>query len=254
MKKFSETKNKILYIFLIDILFFTLLSTLLLYSRKKISFYITMLMGYAQQVSEVAQQTSISNLPLEQIQYLTSSIAPLTLKIKLHIYLIFPLLLYLIWSITQSIDFALIKDKSIVKEMLKHLTINLPLFGLLLLLTELLFRQLTSSVNGLTITLIILVMVFITYYYNILYSLKQRFPFKKAFKLSVSKFTRLFPLYLVNMIIFLFSFIFLWNILIKIVSSQGGYLLSTIFLMISIFCWSSYKLFLVRKIQLLDKR
>ncbi|RME54582.1 hypothetical protein D6777_03330 [Candidatus Woesearchaeota archaeon] len=255
-------KNKLYKLFLLDVSFFILLSVLLLYARDKIVTYITMLMGYAQQVSQLAQQaSSMETLPLDQVQYLTSAISPLTLKIKLIIYLFFPVALYLLWSVLQGMYYNYLNGKKFYR-VEKHFLVNLPLFGLLLILTELIFRQFTVTdainVNLWQILVITVLMLILVYYYNVLYPLMYKVKIKqlfgRTFALAFKKFYKIFPLSLLNIVLFILSFVFVWDILIKFVSTKNNYLLSLIFSIIAIFCWSFYKAFLASKVVFFNKK
>jgi hypothetical protein len=260
-----KIKKHFVKFFVADALFFTLLGALFLYLREKITKYILMLNGYAQQVSQLSELAQTQQeMVVEQMQVLAASIEPLTMKVKFLVYFVFPVALYLIWSLTQVVYYNVLQNKKFydLKGVGKFLIINLPFFAFLLLLIELIFRQITIdsaiNVNLFIIFFLIIALVLAIYVMEIAYSIMHRYDYKKLFgrtwKLVLTKSHKFFPLFLLCCLIFFICFIFLWDILIKLVSIEKNYWLSGILLIISIAGWVLYKTFVIDYYNRNDKK
>ena len=241
---------------LADMAFFALLGILLYYARRNIANSILLLQGYAGEISTLSQQVTDQGINMiGQVEAVSNVISPLMTSLKLMIYVVVPIGLYLIWCITQFVFYNLMSGKNVLdyKAKMRFFFVNIPLFGLLLLLLDLLFRQFTVdeaiNVNVYIISLLLIVMILLMYYTQILYSVMNDFSLVKALKKSLSvslrKIYLLFPLIILNVIFFFLAFIFLWDVLIKVVSGVGGYVLSVLLLIMFMLVWTSYKVFLI---------
>lgn len=252
----SSIKNHWYKFILADTAFFALLGILLYYARQNIANSILLIQGYAGEISTLSQQVTDQGVNMiGQVEAVSNVISPLMTNLKLMIYVVVPIGLYLVWCFTQFIFYNLISGKKLFdyKAKMKFFLVNLPLFALLLGILELLFRQFTVdeviNVNVYVIALLLIVMIFLMYYAQILYSFMNYLTFaqalKKSFSVSLRKIYLLFPLVILNVILFFMAFIFLWDILIKIVSEVSGYGLSIFMLVTFMLVWTFYKVFLI---------
>ncbi len=260
-QKIYSALKKDWYKFVIaDASFFALLGFLLYYAREKITSYILMLQSYAGDISALSQQVAEQGIDMiGQVEALSNVIGPTMGRLKMMIYVVVPVGLFLVWCATQFVFYNILGGKRIFdwRAKLKFFLANVPLFALLLLLIELLLRQFTVdieiSVNMFAVSLILIILVFILYFAQVFYSLMHDFRVMKALKrslaVSLKKIYIFFPLAVLNVILFFMAFIFLWDILIKIVSGVGGYSLSIALLVIFSLSWTFYKVFLINLIR-----
>ncbi|MFH0798051.1 MAG: hypothetical protein V1906_01425 [Candidatus Woesearchaeota archaeon] len=230
-----------------DASFFALLGFVLYYARKKITAYILMLQSYAGEISSLSQQVAEQGIDMiDKVEALSNVISPTMGRLKLMIYIFVPLGLFLVWCITQFVFYNVLSGKKVFdwKAKTKFFLVNVPLFALLLLMIDLLLRQFTVDIA---------IMVILMYFAQVFFSLMHDFTLAKAFKkslvVSLKKIYLFFPLAILNIVLFIFAFIFLWDILIKIVSGTGSYLLSVALLIIFSLAWTFYKVFLINFIR-----
>ena len=243
-----------------DASFFALLGFVLYYARKKITAYILMLQSYAGEISSLSQQVAEQGIDMiDKVEALSNVISPTMGRLKLMIYVFVPLGLLLVWCITQFVFYNVLSGKKVFdwKAKMKFFLVNIPLFALLLLMIDLLLRQFTVdiaiNVNMFMVSLMLIILVILMYFAQVFFSLMHDFTLAKAFKkslvVSLKKIYLFFPLAILNIVLFIFAFIFLWDILIKIVSGTGSYLLSVALLIIFSLAWTSYKVFLINFIR-----
>lgn len=254
-------KKDVVKFFMIDLVFFALLGGLLLYARNKITSYILQWMAYAEQVSQLSQVIQEQGVDaLGQVESLASVVEPLAFKLYLSIYVLIPLGILLIWCISQGLNYNILSKKKLFdwKAAGRFLLLNVPFFVVLFLLVEFFFTQMTAEygvgMNFYMMGIILLAVLLIVYFMQVMYVFLHKKHnvvklMKHSLKLAVYKSHKLFPLTLVSVLIFFLAFIFLWNIMIKMVASTSGYILSIIFLIVSIFLWGAYRKFLVNFIR-----
>ncbi|MEA3378733.1 MAG: hypothetical protein U9Q69_03765 [Nanoarchaeota archaeon] len=244
----SIIKKRLLKLFFIDLFFFFLLGSLFLIVRKYVTHYLVLLMGYGNEVAALTQ-VGDNSLLLQKASSLTVLIEPLTQKLQLWVYLILPLGLFIIWVLVQGLRHNQLNGKKIFcfqgfKQMACW---NLPIFIILFLLVDFIFKQITLGHISIIVILSILVFV-VLYLAHLVLPLIEKVEAKKIVlkicKISFKDFWIFFLLVIINILLFLISFGFLWNILIKIVAFSGKVQLSLVALFISIFIWESYRIFL----------
>ncbi len=212
-----------LKIFFLDLTFFVIAIILILLGRLRLEFMWTSLNSFAPQLSQIDPNSNVLGA-----QSLLSQVNSATNSIYLFLFIVLPLIFYILYILTQGITFSFLKKEK--KYFLKFIIIN---FILTIFLT----------VSIYFFNYILLGIAFILSYFIFFLYFKD---YKEVFS-SLKKFHIYFSLYLVYVVLFLLilSAFFMGNL---------AYGVSDLFYLYSIFgilftaLFSYYKIYLVKKL------
>ncbi len=207
-------------IILIDIIYFLLITIILILTRITVSGYITQIQSYGGSLNQINVNENIT-----QTQSLLSSLSSLATRAYLLIFLVVPLVIFILYIIFQHISFKREKfsyKKFILISLAPFLTLILALF----------------SFNIYTLILFIIAsyLTFISYFYD-----------TKKFSLAFKKIYKLFPMYLLYLILSLLAIGFFYLTYTRIVIDLE-FIPIFIFAVIFSILFSLYKTYLIKNL------
>jgi len=167
-------KNKTIKIFFLDLTYFLLLTIILILTKIKINEFLARLQTYGSQLNTIN-----INQDIQEAQSLLSQISSVTNKAYIFLFIIVPLIIFILYIIFQGLTFK--REKSSLKN---FILINLAPF-IFLILALFLF-----NIYLFILFIITSYLAFVLYFYN----------FKKL-KISLTKIYKLFPFYLIYIIL-----------------------------------------------------
>lgn len=267
IKTFNEFKKKFLYFLLIDTIFFGLLFYFLVFVKNRLKNYLFVLQDYGSELSKIenlTQKDLVTSMKLDIVLRMMDSI---TSNALLFIYVLIPIILFLLFWIMHWLIFSIIYKNKIrelvnLKHFLKFGVISIPFFAIFIFIFLKLFDVIDlffkgALLNSLLIrSLFYLVSFLLLGNYNfIIYSLFNKYNikdlFRKSFKIYLKKFYILMPLFLLLIIILFiimipFSYLFLKQSVLGLESKDLSYL----FLFIPLFLiLGFYRMFLYYMIE-----
>lgn len=193
-----------------DSIFLTLTFFLLVYAKHKVENFFILFENYQAELEiiepELANKTIEGLLGFEQIMDgLNASVT----STYLFILVIVPIIIYLLFALTQSFNLSLAIDKKFnLKYFLKFLLYGIPFFGVLYLLMDFFFRYLSSfvyesgySIIGMTAFILLIFVEFFVW----MSFVRNEYRFKGIFndiKKKVLPFTGMFILGLLGLCVF----------------------------------------------------
>ena len=215
-------KQKLIKTFLLDLSYFLLFIFILITSKEKVKSFLLQIQSYSPQLNAIDPNQNIL-----EAQNLISQINSLANNAYLFIFIIIPIIIFVLYVLLQGYGFYLLKKEK--NYLIKFTLASLPSF---IFFTLLLFNQ----------NLYLLIITILTFYLSFFLYFKDLSKIKLAFT-KIYKYFPLFLLYLVlSLIILSMLFIFYISLLTEI-----KYYLLLIIGLIFIFIFSYYKIVLVEK-------
>jgi hypothetical protein len=214
-------KNKILKIFPLDLIYFLLFTFVLILSRSWIQQFLLKLRSYAPQLNAINPNSNTI-----EAQNLITNINSLANNAYLFIFIIIPLIIFIIYILLQGYSFYLLKKEK--NYLLKFALVSLPSIIFITLLT---FNP----------NIYLFIITFLTMYLSFFLYFKDLNKIKLAF-IKIYKYFPAFLLYLaLSLIIITLLFVSYVTFL-----TQMNYLLLLIFALIFIIVFSYYKIYLIK--------
>ncbi|MCX6711944.1 MAG: hypothetical protein NT139_02825 [Candidatus Woesearchaeota archaeon] len=223
IKTFKEYKKKFLLFLLADGLFFGLLFYFLIFVKNKLKNYLLVLQSYGSElgtIENLQQKDIVASMKLDTILRTMESI---TSNALFFIYILIPIVLFLLWWIFQGINFKLVYENKVKKILdLKYFFrfgfISILFFIVFTFIFLGFFNIIYSFFQGESMSLLSYKFLFylissllLGYYFFVVYSLTNKYKIKdlvkKSFKIALKKFYILFPLFLLLSIILFITFI-----------------------------------------------
>lgn len=230
IKTFNEYKKKFLLFLLVDFLFFSLLFYYFIFVKNKLKNYLFVLQDYGSELSKIENLTQKDIVASMKLDIILRTMDSVTSNALLFIYILIPVILFLLFVVFNGLIFKIIHESKIkkvldLKYFLKFGSISIPFFVIFVFIFLGFFNIIDSFFKGTSLSLLIfkslfyLVSLLIVGYYNfVIYSLIYKYKikelFKKSFKIAFRKIYVLLPLFLLlGIIIFIifipFSYLFL---------------------------------------------
>lgn len=167
-------KQKLLKIFFLDLTYFLLLTIILILTRIKVSEFLTQVQNYGTQLNAID-----INQDLQFTQNLLSQISSAANKAYVFLFILVPIIIFILYIIFQGLTFK--KEKFSYKNF-----ILISLIPFIFLLLTLFFFKIYLFI----LFIITSYLAFVLYFYNI-----------KKLKLAFFKIYKLFPFYLIYLIL-----------------------------------------------------
>ncbi len=209
--KSKSLKQKLFYLILIDIVFLVLAFSLLIFTRSYIYNSLNAIQGYQGNIEQLQQDVEANTSLILNYEGTLSSLEKISNKALTLAFIIFPLILFLLFTFSQYLSWKLIKEKNFIKDFkkdfLKFLIGNLILFIIL-----------SALISFLRFNLILLfILIFIWFFGLIVYYLN--FENLKKIRLNIKTFLLIFLLFIICLIIL---FIFLYTH-IKVIANDKNF-------------------------------
>jgi|SRR3989344_1107148 len=221
-------KDRILKIFFLDFVYFILLLFIVLFSRLQIQSLLSKIQSYAPELN------TLNNQNILDAQGLISQINSLSVQAYLFIFIVIPLIIFILYILLQGYGFYLLKKEK--KFLLKFSIINLPVF---------IFISLLIFIPNVYLFILVMLISYLTFFLH--------FHDKKRIHLTLTKFYKYFPAYLLYLILSLLIIISLF-LAYTTFSVQGNYIILLIFSIIFTLLLSLYKIYLFKKFTLSKQR
>ncbi len=221
-------KDRILKIFFLDFVYFILLLFIVLFSRLQIQSLLSKIQSYAPELN------TLNNQNILDAQGLISQINSLSVQAYLFIFIVIPLIIFILYILLQGYGFYLLKKEK--KFLLKFSIINLPVF---------IFISLLIFIPNVYLFILVMLISYLTFFLH--------FHDKKRIPLTLTKFYKYFPAYLLYLILSLLIIISLF-LAYTTFSVQGNYIILLIFSIIFTLLLSLYKIYLFKKFTLSKQR
>ena len=221
-------KDRILKIFFLDFVYFILLLFIVLFSRLQIQSLLSKIQSYAPELN------TLNNQNILDAQGLISQINSLSVQAYLFIFIVIPLIIFILYILLQGYGFYLLKKEK--KFLLKFSIINLPVF---------IFISLLIFIPNVYLFILVMLISYLTFF--------PHFHDKKRIPLTLTKFYKYFPAYLLYLILSLLIIISLF-LAYTTFSVQGNYIILLIFSIIFTLLLSLYKIYLFKKFTLSKQR
>lgn len=213
-------KNKFLKIFSLDLSYFLIFLVILIVSRLKIAQLLLTIQSYSPKLTAINPNEDVVGA-----QNLINELSSLTNHTYLFLFIIIPLIIFLVYALIQGYSFYLLKKEK--NYLLKFSLVSLPS---LIFLSLLIFNP----------NIYLLIILILTMYFSFFIYFKKFNKIKEIF----TKFYKFFPLYLIYLILSLIiiSVLFVGYI---IINFQPNYFIILIIGIIFIMVFSYYKIKLV---------
>lgn len=259
-KSFETFKNHFTKIFFIEMLFFSLTTLTIILTKLKLKAYILQIQLLSPLVNELSQQETIN---LAALQSTMSLIKPLLSKYLLLQYLIAPLIIFILFILTQGFIWQTLSNQKFnLKYYFKFTIISIPL----LLISSYLFYQtitllslfLSSDISSFQLQskiflILIILGLLIAYLTFLAYSLLNKQSLKELiqqiFNLKFKKFINFFLVYLLFLGVLFTLFLTYFGFLISFLSYSYANLIKwfipfLFILIVAIYFKSLFKLIL----------
>jgi hypothetical protein len=213
IKTFNYFKRKFLLFLLIDTIFFSLLFYFLIFIKNKLKNYLLVLGDYSTELSKIEGLEQKDIVASMKLDVLLKTMDNVTSNALFFVYIIIPIVLFLLFWIFHYIIFNIIKENKLnFKDFIKFGLISIPFFVAYIFIFLGFLNIIESFFEGEYLSLLFkflfyLILLLIVGYYNfVVYSLnkyKIKDLIKKSFKISLKKFYVLMPLFLLLSIILL---------------------------------------------------
>jgi len=204
--------NTFLKIFLTKLIFTILLIITGIIIKTKVQYYLKILQSYSTQLSSIQTQLIQNITDIYQFTPVLSNITVILQKAMILVYLI-PLIIFILYCISQSIIFATLKEISIKKYIIKFSIVSLPAFLLVVFFIKELWNEIFISQQFGNKFIILLILVYIIYYFILLFHLRLKTDlkeaFKKVYKTHILKLIVFIPL---SLILLILSFLYILSI------------------------------------------
>lgn len=241
---FRFWKCKVLPVFLMDFLFFSFLLWFFVYARNRIFSYLVALQQFAPQISDISSSLDVNNpLGISQLDALLNVVNPIISEAKFFVYLIIPLVVFVVWVFFQGVSWSVLFNDSFRKSFsLKFYSsfslLSVPFFIFLFyFVSRLLFSE---SLTG-SILILYLVGLLLLLYLTITSYLMGVFSFSGFYKLILKKCCVLFPLFLVFTFFLILVSVSFLDVYIYFLSLSFPPVVSLVFFVLFIFLFSSSK-------------
>lgn len=159
-------------IYLCDLAWISFITLFLIYSRYKISSYLSLINSYAGDFNIIKDEISNNTIKgAQNLQVLLSQVSPLVDRLNLFVFFIVPAVVFLIWVIFNSIEYAVLRKEKIRHLLPALIIVTLPFYLLLLYLLNQILNLIRENMFGnWKLYLIVLIMIIICYVLHLSYS------------------------------------------------------------------------------------
>lgn len=159
-------------IYLCDLGWISLITVFLIYSRYKISAYLSLINSYAGDFNIIQQEISNNTAAgAYKLQMLLSEVSPLVDKLNTFVFFIVPAVVFLIWILFNSIEYSILRKEKIRYLIPAFMIITLPFYLILIYLANQLLTIIKDSMFGdWKLYLILIIMMIICYLLHLSYS------------------------------------------------------------------------------------
>lgn len=230
-QSFKNFKNSFIKIFFTEIVFFSLISLIIILIKLKLKEYILQIQLLSPLVNELSQQETIN---LASLQSTMDLIKPLLSKYLLLQYFIAPLIIFILFILTQGFIWQTLSNQKFnLKYYFKFTILSIPL----LLISSYLFYQiitilslfLSSDISSFQLQskiflILIILELLIGYFTFLAYSLLEKQSLteliKQIFNLKFKKFINFFLICLLFLIVLFILFLTYFGLLISFISNS----------------------------------
>ena len=215
-------------IYLCDLAWISLITLFLIYSRYKISSYLSLINSYAVDFNAIKDELSNNTIiGAQKLQVVLSQVSPLVDRLNLFVFFIVPAVVFLIWIIFNSIEYAVLRKEKIRHLLPAFIIVTLPFYLVLMYILNKILNIIRENMFGnWKLYLILLTMMIICYLLHLAYS----FITAKDIKNSILKWLlaiiyntkSALPLFLLYSLSLAFMFGSVLNIAIKYVTNNIG--------------------------------
>lgn len=221
-------RNKFWKVYLNDLISITAITIFLIYSRWKISSYLSLINSYSVDFNSIQSElANNSALGMQNLQVVISQVSPIVDRLNTFVFFIVPTIVFLMFIFYIAIDYSLMRKEKLVKLVPAFAVISLPFFFIFLYLANL-FLGLLKETNFSDWRLISLVLGFfiLSYLLHVGFSFVSISEPKKNgikwLKSSVYKTYPALPIYALHFSAFVILFGAMLNIAIKYVTGNIG--------------------------------
>ncbi len=255
MKKpsfFNFLKKKVFFVYLSDLIFFSLLLWFLVYARNRIFSYLLVLQQFVPKLSDISSSLAIEDASsVGNLDALLKVIEPIVREANIFVYFVVPVLVFFLWVLFQGWGWNFLKEGSFAKAMdikfyPKFALLSLPFFGLLfyLFVGFLDKGDVSTTLPRFIITLLIFVVVFYFTVVSYIVVNKPKF-FPRFFGVGVKKVKMFFPMFMLFLVVLLLVLVLLFNAYIAAFAWVMPSFLSLVLLLFSILLFSVSKCLIV---------
>lgn len=202
MPKPQSLKQKLSYLILIDLIFLILAFLLLIFTRTYIQNSLNHIQSYQSSIEQLKQDVETNTSLILNYEGTLTSLEKISSKTLTFIFIIFPLILFLLFAFSQYIIWKIVKKKNFIKDFKKD-------FLRFLMVSLIFFITLILMIYFLRFNLIILLIAIFAWFYlltnfylNFENLKKIKFDFKDFLLISL-----LFLICLIILFIFLYAYI-----------------------------------------------
>jgi len=186
VKAINNFKKNFWKYLLVDLGFLGIVFFLMIYAKTRVEQFFIRFESFQVQVeaieSEIANQTIVGLMRMEQI---ADQVNALVTNTYVFIIFVVPLVIYLLFCLSQSYNFSLAMNKKFnLKYLLKFILFGIPFFVLLFILADFMFQYLAVFLYDwkymvfMLIFLILILIVFYFWFYIVKKTYDERFKFK----------------------------------------------------------------------------
>ena len=226
MKKsfISFLKKKALKVYVVDVVFFSLLLWFLVYARNRIFSYLVVLQQFAPKLTGIGSDLASDNpLSIAQVDALINVLDPIVREAKFFIFFVIPIMVFLLWVFFQGLGWNLMRHDSFKRVLDIRLypsfaVASIPFFAVIVFLLND-FLNISESFDP-TRYVITWILLFVIFYFTVIsYQVvnQPRF-FRRLVYISIRKAWIFFPVFLLMLVFFLIACVFLFNAYISVLS------------------------------------
>ncbi len=254
MKKpnfFNLLKKRVFFVYLSDLIFFSLLLWFLIYARNRIFSYLVVLQQFIPKLSDIGSSLTIEDASsIANLDALLKVIEPILREANIFVYFVVPVFVFLLWVLFQGLSWNFLKENSFTKSMdirlyPKFALLSLPFFVLLFYFFTGFLNQGDVSANLLRFIVFLLIFILVFYFTFVSYLVNKPKFFPEFFNLSIKKLKIFFPAFMLSLIILLLVLVLLFNAYIAAFAWVMPSFLSLVLLLFFIFIFSASKCLLV---------
>ncbi len=255
MKKpnfFNFLKKRVFFVYLPDLIFFSLLLWFLVYARNRIFSYLVVLQQFIPKLSDIGSSLTIEDASsIANLDALLKVIEPILREANIFVYFVVPIFVFLLWVLFQGLSWNFLGEGSFIKAMdirlyPKFALLSLPFFVLLFYFFIGFLNQGDISANLPRFVIFLLVFIIVFYFTVVSYIVinKHKF-FPKFFEVGVKRLKMFFPMFILLLIVLLLVLVLLFNAYIAAFAWVMPSFLSLVLLLVFILLFSASKCLLV---------
>ncbi len=139
-------KNNFLKIYLIDIVSIAAITIFLIYSRWKISNYLSLVNAYAVEFTTIQSELSNNSMGAAQkLQGVVAQVSPIVDRLNMFVFIIVPAVVFLLFIFYISLDYSIIRKEKLKKIIPAFILASLPFYFAFLYLANLFLGILRES-------------------------------------------------------------------------------------------------------------